>query len=569
MRMFRSVRNPVTKSGRTTNTTGSRIRSSARTLRENTASLVEAAKARVRQTSPGAGYSAATANRKNTASADYAGENARKRAYNAGAGKIGQRQAKYQGMKSASAPQGASTGYRAGYSVGKRVAAGRYKAGLQAYSPSGRTGLENRTIRNAGLVARREASDAYRAGASTVKATAQTAAIGAKQVARGAVRGGKIAAKAAARTYSVGQKVVFGTQSALGGIGRGFRYAAHGNYQTARYATMNAANAVKHGRSMADRIAAPINNAVEKGIDSAIVRPGRAAILGAGRAASAVAGVASNAIKNRQYAKARQNWNAANPPKMKRAGVFFNTGMQQTPMGRNSVAAGVRYQAAMAKKQAKQTAAAAPAPAAPTRQLSKAAQVRLANVRQMKQKGYTKSQIIQASGAAKRGQPFAQKPAGPARWGNKAAPNWAAFQPNAGGQNQPPATPKATPLSQAATAVVSGIRSKKKAVPSGNVAKYAGLVSGIRSRTTAARSSSAFQSMRSDPSYNSPIIPRGSAMTAPVTQAPASKPQALIPDAVEPPKRGKGRPKLTPEQQAASKARRAELQRQRRQNKGK
>lgn len=584
--MFRSFRNPVTKTGRTSNTTGSRIRSSARTLRENTVSLVEAAKARVRQTAPGQGYTDATAKRKNTASADYAGENARKKAYGAGAGKFGQRQAKYQGMKSASAPAGSTTGYKAGYAVGKQVAASRYKSGLSSYSPGGRTGLEKNTGKKMALVARREATDAYRAGASTVRETASTVAIGAKQVARGAVRGGKVVGKVASGSYKAGQKVVFGTQDALRGVARGFRYAAQGNLQTAKYSTMNALNAAKYGRSRLDRMAAPINAVAERGL-SLVARGGSAAILAAGRGVSKVAGAASGAYKNRRYAKARTAWNAANPPKMKRAGVFGNTGMQQTPMGKNSVAQGIRYQAAMAKKQAKQSAPAQTAAAAPQpKGMSTVAKARYANAQRMRNQGYTPQQITAAAKSMKRGSAFTQKPAGAAKWGGKAAPNWSAYQPT-GGSSRPPQAAPQTQAAAVSSATGKGYKQlRPKVTASGGLAGVA-LAKAIRQKK-APQSGSPVRSLRDMPDYNSPIIPKGStyagnggvsfsdengirARSYEYYKTPEGKmvQKELLPESVaqtvENVKRGRGRPKLTDEQRAASAERKKQLRRENRQ----
>lgn len=165
MRMFRSVRNAVTKVGRTSNITGSRIRSSARTLRESSVNLIQRARAKAAATSPVQGYRAATANRNQAGSAAKAGENARKRAYNAGSTIRQQRGAAYQAIKSAPSPQ-SGLGYRAGYRLGAQVAASKYKSNIatkigspqpqphtQKTAPrmvaTGRTGLESRTLTQA------------------------------------------------------------------------------------------------------------------------------------------------------------------------------------------------------------------------------------------------------------------------------------------------------------------------------------------------------------------------------------------------------------------------------------
>lgn len=621
MRMFRSFRNPISKAGRTTNTTGSRIRSSVRTLRENSASLVEAARARARQTAPAQGYSAATASRSSRTSADYAGENARKKAYNAGSSRFEQRQARYQATKSAPAPAGSSIGYRAGYAVGRQAAAGKYKANLtmkastttQVQRPfmqggtftkttkTGRTGLENQAVRRTSLVARREATDAYRAGASVAKEAAQTAAVGAKQVARTAVRGGKVAAKAAQATYSAGQKVVFGSKEIASGIGRGFKYAYHGQAHRVR----GWKKAARNGTSWADRRAAPINAVAEKGY-GLVAKAGSAAILGAGRGISKLAGAASNVVKNRQYVKARQAWNIANPQKPSGANFFVGRGIKTTPMGKNAVVAGFKYQQAMAQRRgnrlaAKAAAAAAanpaptPAPApkqarfavgtksgqAASAAVRPIARARQANALRMQQQGFTRQQVIQAAQSNKRGGTFTQKPAGAAAWGNKAAPNWSAFQPGAGGQNQPPVQPTAQPAAQAApamasSATVASVRAKVKLRQNQNSNPFGLTVGKVRQKQAAAeqlRTASAFRSMRDDPGYNQPIVSRGATITAPVTQAPASTPQALIPEVVapaaEPAKRGRGRPKLTPEQAEAARIKRNQARVERRKRTGK
>jgi hypothetical protein len=159
---FRSFRSPMSKRGATSNTTGSRIRSSARTLREKSASLVQQARSKVKSSSPVQGYQHATAQRKVAGSASAAGETARKRAYHATTSDTARRQAAYQGIKNAPSPSGASFGYRAGYRLGAQVAAGKYKSNVTTQNsrvsqathmqpkgliPNRPTGLENRLER--------------------------------------------------------------------------------------------------------------------------------------------------------------------------------------------------------------------------------------------------------------------------------------------------------------------------------------------------------------------------------------------------------------------------------------
>lgn len=581
MRMFRSFKNPVTKSGRTSNTTGSRIRSSARTLRENTVNLVQAARAKAAASQPGRGYTDATANRKNQASADYAGENARKKAYNAGAGNFGRRQAKYSAMKSATPPSGEGVGYRAGYTIGRNVAASRYKSGLTqaasrqvetprphiqggSYTRSvkvSRTGLENRTARRASLVAksavRTTQSEVIRAGTVAKQAGRELAGIA-------RVGGGQVA-RAAEKVYRGGQRVTLGTQDAIAGVGRGFKYAAQGNYQTAKYSTMNALNAAKYGRSRLDRLATPIVDRVEKGLDL-VARGGGAAILAAGRGVSRVAGAATNVYKNRQYGKMRQAWSAANPPTAPKASVFYGRG-QKTPTGRNQVAAGVRYQAAMTKKQSVQQPM--PSASGQPKQLSKIAQARLANARQMKQKGYTKQQIIQANRARQTGTAFTQKPHQGAMWGSRPAPNWSSYQPAA---SQPQPSPSAAPQP-------SKTKRGPTLIPVKGSNFYSAAVQKVRASRSAVQATSRtdiVSTLRNDPEYLSPIVPRGkSASASPRPEPKPSGPavsQALIPDAVEAvsePKRGRGRPKATPEQAEAARIRKNQARAERRKRTGK
>lgn len=169
MGRFRSFRNPVSKRGATSNTTGSRIRSSARTLREKSASLVQQARSKVKSSSPVQGYQHATAQRKVAGSAAAAGETARKRAYHATKIDTERRQATYQGIKNAPAPSGSGFGYRAGYRIGAKVAASKYKSNVATQNsrisqpthmqPKGLiqtkpTGLENAFERGLGAVQR-------------------------------------------------------------------------------------------------------------------------------------------------------------------------------------------------------------------------------------------------------------------------------------------------------------------------------------------------------------------------------------------------------------------------------
>lgn len=175
------MRNPVTKTGRTSNTTGSRIRTSARTIREKTGNLVQNARKKVSMSSPALGYKHATSPRAVPGSAAAAGEKARKRSYNQGQTTRQGRSAAYSAIKTAKAPSDAPLGYKAGYAVGARVAGSTYKQNVltktgtsRPYShiqggsyqvSAGRTGLESRlqtAAKAAGIQTRRFAGNLLR-----------------------------------------------------------------------------------------------------------------------------------------------------------------------------------------------------------------------------------------------------------------------------------------------------------------------------------------------------------------------------------------------------------------------
>lgn len=128
----------------------------------------------------------------------------------------------------------------------------------------------------------------------------------------------------------------------------------------------------------------------------------------------------------------------------------------------------------------------------------------------------------------------------------------------------------------ASSATVASVRAKVNLRKNQNASPFGLTVSKARQKQAAAeqmRTASAFRAMRNDPNYDQPIVPRGSTITAPVTRAPASTPQALIPDIVEPAaapaKRGRGRPKLTPEQAEAARIKRNQARVERRKRTGK
>lgn len=146
MRFMRSMRNPSTKAGGTSNTTGSRIRSSARTIREGTVSLVQKARAKV----GGAGYAhGASSNKGVKGSAGQIKQTAANQSKKAGDTLKQTRRNTVSALKSAPAPQGSSTRYAAGYRMGTNQAAKSYKSNVAANNPGRRTGLESRTLTQA------------------------------------------------------------------------------------------------------------------------------------------------------------------------------------------------------------------------------------------------------------------------------------------------------------------------------------------------------------------------------------------------------------------------------------
>ena len=146
MRFMRSMRNPSTKAGGTSNTTGSRIRSSARTIREGTVSLVQKARAKV----GGAGY--AHGDISNTGVKGSAGQikqTAANQSKKAGVTLKQTRRNTVSALKSTPAPQGSSVRYAVGYKMGTGQAAKSYKSNVAANNPGRRTGLESRTLTQA------------------------------------------------------------------------------------------------------------------------------------------------------------------------------------------------------------------------------------------------------------------------------------------------------------------------------------------------------------------------------------------------------------------------------------
>lgn len=447
MRMFRSMRNPVTKTGRTSNTTGSRIRTSARTIREQTGNLVQNARKKVSMSSPVLGYKHATSPRSVPGSAAAAGEKARKKSYGQGQTTRHGRRAAYSAIKTAKAPSDAPLGYKAGYAVGARVAGSTYKQNIltktgasRPYShiqggsyqvAKGRTGLESRSqtaARAAAIQTRRFAGNLLRnkpvqpahiqrpvsnaplvdrnrvaAALSSLKGAAGRFATGAKSGYRmpdasvrqaynaqrntysvtfphyapvrlysrgkagsfaagyGVGKLAKRAVQAPGKAYGAGQKVTFGIQDALKGVGRGFKYAAQGNIQTAKYATMNAANAAYRGDSMADRLASRIVNPIERGMQRLAPVATRIGKLNARVVEAAVPGFTSNPLSATarriaqpvRYAQRKVNERsariAAEAARQQRIQTATPWGPKGsvTPTGKNAVVMQQRYQTAV------------------------------------------------------------------------------------------------------------------------------------------------------------------------------------------------------------------------------
>ena len=454
MRMFRSMRNPVTKTGRTSNTTGSRIRTSARTIREQTGNLVQNARKKVSMSSPVLGYKHALSSDNVPGSAiDAAFRAAYPRKTMKGAISAG-----YSAIKTAKAPSDAPLGYKAGYAVGARVAGSTYKQSIltaigksRPYShiqggsyqvAKGRTGLESRlqmAARAAGIQTRRFAGNLLRnkpvqpahiqrpvsnaplvdrnrvaAALSSLKGAAGRFATGAKSGYRMPDASVRQAYNAQRNTYSVtfphyapvrlysrgkagsfaagygvgksakglrnfasgvgtgykysnitkqqavayGSKssaghavgrlaaapknVTFGIQNAIRGVGRGFKYAAQGNLQTAGAAL----NAAYHGQSRADRLAGHIVNPIERVMSAA------------GKPLVAAANYVEGKVRSRAYGKLiggvrQQRADAAEAARQQRIQTATPWGPKGsvTPTGQNAVAQQVRYGMAMQQKQ--------------------------------------------------------------------------------------------------------------------------------------------------------------------------------------------------------------------------
>lgn len=490
MRMFRSMRNPVTKTGRTSNTTGSRIRTSARTIREQTGNLVQNARKKISTPSPvkraiGAakavatspieynrGRKLATAGRNTTGSYMNSYQNAYKndiadnkllykRLHEVGIShelpKIIRETKATRGYASNAAPVEPISGSKA-FKLGYRNSATKIQSRIRKSVPdwsakqetrgtekgSGeqasrvRQGVLNRLRAGAKSGYRmpdasvRQAYNAQRFSASasfpghTPVALASRGMAGSFAAGYGVGKLAKRAVQAPVKAYGAGQKVTFGIQDALKGVGRGFKYAAQGNLQTAKYATMNAANAAYRGESMADRLASRIVNPIERGMQRLAPAATRIGKLNARVVEAAVPGFTSNPLAATarriaqpvRYAQRKANERsariaaeAARQQRIQKATPWGPKG-SVTPTGKNAVVMQQRYQAAVLGNSASNMGVMGPP---------------------RPSKFYRQQAKPSATPAA---QPQTKTP-----WGGRSV-NWASYQPQAA---TPPVTPPAQP----------------------------------------------------------------------------------------------------------------------------
>ena len=382
MRMFRSMRNPSTMAGRTSNTTGSRIRSSARTIREGTVSLVQKARSKA----GGAGYAHGTSSDRGLkGSAGQIKQTAANQSKKSGATLQQTRQNTVAALKSAKAPANYGLMNKVGYKVGTRSVARAYKRNVAANNPGQRTGLESRTD-----LARQRASSVVSATAAKGKTFAQGVRMGSrmpdaslskvysaqryadprgidKSVTRVShataltTAAGYGVGKAARRTvqgvnaiqdapgnavramFSSSRKAAFGLVSTAGKVAGGFADAAKYNrtLQATKSYAMNAAhNVVKPGIRSAvesfNRGAEKVFMGIGKGVGYAAAAPSLAVYHG-GKAL--VGGIRANIAASARM-KAT-NAAAMKSPRMTPAASIGQQG-KFTPMGRHSVVQAVR-----------------------------------------------------------------------------------------------------------------------------------------------------------------------------------------------------------------------------------
>ena len=376
MRMFRSMRNPSTKTGATSNTTGSRIRSSARTIREGTVSLVQKARAKV----GGAGYAHGTSSNKGMkGSAGQIKQTAANQSRKAGDSLKQTRRNTVSALKSAPAPQGSGLRYKMGYKMGTGQAAKSYKANVAANNPGKRTGLESRTLTQATAAIIQGKRAALRGSMAVDKG--KTFATGVrmgsrmpdasmrqvysaqryadpKGIDKSVTRVSHATALTTAAGYGVGKaarKTVQGVNAIQDAPGR----AAKSLASTSRKVAGGLIDAARNNRlslhaqnAMHNIVRPGVKNAVEKfnsGAEKVFMGIGK----GVGYAAAAPSlavyhgGKALiSGIRNNMAASARMKAASAaamKSPRMTRAAAIGQVG-RVTPMGRNSVVQSVRIQ---------------------------------------------------------------------------------------------------------------------------------------------------------------------------------------------------------------------------------
>lgn len=383
MRFMRSMRNPSTKAGGTSNTTGSRIRSSARTIREGTVSLVQKARAKV----GGAGYAhGASSNKGVKGSAGQIKQTAANQSKKAGDTLKQTRRNTVSALKSAPAPQGSSTRYAAGYKMGTGQAAKSYKSNVAANNPGKRTGLESRTLTQAtaAIIQGKRAALRGSMAIDKGKTFAQGVKMGSrmpdaslskvysaqryadpKGIDKSVTRVSHATAMTTAAGYGVGKaarRTVQGVNAVQDAPGK----AAKAMFSTSRKVAGGLIDAARNNRlslgtqnAMHNTIKPGIKSAVEsfnrgaekvfmgigKGVGYAAAAPSLAVYHG-GKALISGGNALVGGIKANMAASARMkvaSASAMQSPRMTRAAGFGQVG-KTTPMGRNSIAQAVRIQ---------------------------------------------------------------------------------------------------------------------------------------------------------------------------------------------------------------------------------
>ncbi len=344
MRMFRSMRNPATKTGRTSNTFGSRIRTSARTIREQTGNLVQGIRKRAASTAPARGYQQATASRNVKGSAASYGESARKKAYNAGVKQTQSRAMQHRAIANAPSPLGSNLGYKVGFRLGSQVAASKYKGnirtklGVDRPNPhiqggtykdiQGRTGLESRTLTQATaalIQTKRLAGQAKRFAGSALKnkpvppSHIQSPVSNKPLVPPGSVNAAYRATKGGVRGFATGVKSGFQMPKAT--VRQAYNAARFNTTSFGTFKINTKANAglfaAGYGIGKAANLTKRAVFAGQNAMSAAIKAPFRAAAGGAGVAAGLGRGLKYAAQGNTTLRNARYSYmNAMHAAKM-------------------------------------------------------------------------------------------------------------------------------------------------------------------------------------------------------------------------------------------------------------